>query len=92
VPEISLPPNRPWPRLQDFERYYDAGLGIRHQPKGDGDDDDEEEAPLGSGSADGAPANGGADLAVFEQYERLVIIISIRPSPECFHATALAMT
>lgn len=68
---------------QDFERYYDAGLGIRHQPKGDGDDDDDgdEEAPFGSGSAANGGANGGADLAVFEQYERLVTIISIQPSP-----------
>ncbi|XP_047060996.1 katanin p60 ATPase-containing subunit A-like 2 isoform X1 [Lolium rigidum] len=60
--------------FEDFERYYDAGLGIRHQPKGDGDDDDDDEAPapaLGSGPADSARANGGADLAVFEQYERL---------------------
>ncbi|CAM0882067.1 unnamed protein product [Alopecurus aequalis] len=56
--------------FEDFERYYDAGLGIRCQPKGDGDDDDDE-APLGSASADSARANGGADLAVFEQYDRL---------------------
>uniref|UniRef100_A0ACD5VTG4 Uncharacterized protein n=1 Tax=Avena sativa TaxID=4498 RepID=A0ACD5VTG4_AVESA len=54
--------------FEDFERYYDAGLGIRHAPKGDGDDD---EAPLGSGPADIAHANGGADLAVFEQYDLL---------------------
>jgi katanin p60 ATPase-containing subunit A1 len=69
-------PQSPWlSSAQDFERYYDAGLGIRHQPKGDGDDDDDdkEDAPPGSGPADSARANGGADLAVFEQYERLVI-------------------
>uniref|UniRef100_A0ACD5VK34 Uncharacterized protein n=1 Tax=Avena sativa TaxID=4498 RepID=A0ACD5VK34_AVESA len=58
--------------FEDFERYYDAGLGIRHAPRGDGDDDDDDEGvPLGSGFADVARANGGADLAVFEQYGRL---------------------
>ncbi|KQK09146.1 katanin p60 ATPase-containing subunit A-like 2 [Brachypodium distachyon] len=60
--------------FEDFERYYDARLGIRGEPKGDGNDVDDER-PLGSGSAGSSPAafhaNGGADLAVFEQFERL---------------------
>ncbi|CDJ26359.1 hypothetical protein CFC21_041989 [Triticum aestivum] len=59
--------------FQDFERYYDAGLGICRQPQGDGDD-----APPGSGSADTAHANGGADLSVFEQFERLDRNVELR--------------
>ncbi|XBI18920.1 hypothetical protein VPH35_060576 [Triticum aestivum] len=64
--------------FQDFERYYDAGLGICRQPKGDGDDDDD--APPGSGSADAAHghANGGADLSVFEQFQRLDRNVELR--------------
>lgn len=72
--EISLSPIA-LSSVQDFERYYDARLGIRGEPKGDGNDVDDER-PLGSGSAGSSPAafhaNGGADLAVFEQFERLV--------------------
>ncbi|KAM3351026.1 hypothetical protein ACQJBY_023191 [Aegilops geniculata] len=62
--------------FQDFERYYDAGLGICRQSQGDGDDD----APPGSGSADAAHghANGGADLSVFEQFERLDRNVELR--------------
>ncbi|VAH63377.1 katanin p60 ATPase-containing subunit A-like 2 [Triticum dicoccoides] len=64
--------------FQDFERYYDAGLGICRQPKGDGDDDDN--APPGSGSADTAHghANGGADLSVFEQFQRMDRNVELR--------------
>ncbi|XP_048564281.1 katanin p60 ATPase-containing subunit A-like 2 isoform X1 [Triticum urartu] len=64
--------------FQDFERYYDAGLGICRQPKGDGDDDDD--APPGSGSADTAHghANGGVDLSVFEQFQRMDRNVELR--------------
>ncbi|KAL5220925.1 hypothetical protein ABZP36_025638 [Zizania latifolia] len=59
--------------FEDFERYYEARLGIRREPKGD---EDEDGTPLGSDSTAStrpatAHANGNADLAVFEQYERL---------------------
>jgi hypothetical protein len=69
-------------RAQDFEVYYEVRLGIRREPGGDEDGDGDGGggrgyAPLGSGSAgstrpSAAHANGGADLAVFEQFERLV--------------------
>ncbi|VAH63378.1 unnamed protein product [Triticum turgidum subsp. durum] len=41
--------------FQDFERYYDAGLGICRQPKGD-----------------------GADLSVFEQFQRMDRNVELR--------------
>ncbi|XP_044976622.1 katanin p60 ATPase-containing subunit A-like 2 [Hordeum vulgare subsp. vulgare] len=64
--------------FQDFERYYDAGLGICRQPKGDGDGDSNDDAPPGSGAADAAHANGGADLSVFEHYERMDRNVELR--------------
>jgi hypothetical protein len=65
---------------QDFEVYYEARLGIRREPSG-GDDDDVQ--PRGSGPANGGPArsNGGADLAVFEQFERMVRACRLLLSP-----------
>jgi hypothetical protein len=65
--------------MQDFEAYYEARLGVRHEPADDGDDG----APLrGSDHLAGRPAvpraNGGADLAVFEQFERMVLVRRLR--------------
>lgn len=66
------------PPPQDFEVYYEVRLGIRREPaEGDGDDRDDGRPPLrGSDQLSGRPAvsraNGGADLAVFEQFERMV--------------------
>ncbi|WVZ69318.1 hypothetical protein U9M48_018120 [Paspalum notatum var. saurae] len=58
--------------FEDFEVYYETRLGIRREAKGDCDGD----PPRGSDHADSRPAgarsNGGADLAVFEQFERMV--------------------
>ena len=63
------------PRLQDFEAYYEARLGVRREPAEDGDDGPQ---PRGSDHLAGSPsmprANGGADLAVFEQFERMVLV------------------
>ena len=63
------------PRLQDFEAYYEARLGLRREPAEDGDDGPQ---PRGSDHLAGSPsmprANGGADLAVFEQFERMVLV------------------
>jgi len=61
---------------QDFVVYYETRLGIRREANGD--DGDEGPTPRGSDHAAGhrpaaARANGGgADLAVFEQFERMV--------------------
>uniref|UniRef100_A0A0D9V412 AAA+ ATPase domain-containing protein n=1 Tax=Leersia perrieri TaxID=77586 RepID=A0A0D9V412_9ORYZ len=67
--------------FEDFEVYYEVRLGIRREPSGDEDD-----APLGSDSvASARPAaahangvGGGADLAVFEQFERLERKVELR--------------
>ncbi|RLM91401.1 hypothetical protein C2845_PM08G21710 [Panicum miliaceum] len=60
--------------FEDFEAYYEARLGVRHEPADDGDDG---APPRGSDHLAGRPAvpraNGGADLAVFEQFERMVL-------------------
>ena len=69
APSVGLP------RVQDFEVYYEARLGVRREPAGDGDDGP---PPRGSGHLAGSPAvpraNGGADLAVVEQFERMVLV------------------
>ncbi|TVU35577.1 hypothetical protein EJB05_17475 [Eragrostis curvula] len=68
--------------FEDFEAYYEALLGIRREP--DGDDDDRSVQPRGSVPAAGssrtaaARANGGADLAVFEQFERMERKVELR--------------
>uniref|UniRef100_A0A0D3ESD3 AAA+ ATPase domain-containing protein n=1 Tax=Oryza barthii TaxID=65489 RepID=A0A0D3ESD3_9ORYZ len=49
--------------FEDFEVYYEVRLGIRREPGGDED-----------GDGDG----GGADLAVFEQFERLERKVELR--------------
>uniref|UniRef100_I1NQJ9 AAA+ ATPase domain-containing protein n=2 Tax=Oryza glaberrima TaxID=4538 RepID=I1NQJ9_ORYGL len=74
--------------FEDFEVYYEVRLGIRREPGGDEDGDGDGGggrgyAPLGSGSAgstrlSAAHANGGADLAVFEQFERLERKVELR--------------
>uniref|UniRef100_A0A0E0JMA0 AAA+ ATPase domain-containing protein n=1 Tax=Oryza punctata TaxID=4537 RepID=A0A0E0JMA0_ORYPU len=74
--------------FEDFEVYYEVRLGIRREPRGDEDGDGDGgggrgAAPLGSGSAAStrpaaACANGGADLAVFEQFERLERKVELR--------------
>ncbi|KAL6614755.1 hypothetical protein ACP70R_037025 [Stipagrostis hirtigluma subsp. patula] len=66
--------------FEDFESYYEARLGIRREPR-DGDDD--EDVPRGSDPGAGsrhavARANGGADLAVFEQFERMERKVEMR--------------
>lgn len=79
VPEISWR-NRLASPPQDFVVYYETRLGIRREPNGD-DGDDRDEGPTPRGGSDHAAshhpaaavrANGGADLAVFEQFERMV--------------------
>ena len=64
APSVGLP------RVQDFEVYYEARLGVRREPAEDGDDGPQ---PRGSDHLAGSPsmprANGGADLAVFEQFD-----------------------
>ncbi|XP_015688144.1 katanin p60 ATPase-containing subunit A-like 2 [Oryza brachyantha] len=70
--------------FEDFELHYEARLGIRREPKGDEDGDGSDHiGPLGSGSVTSSRpaavrANGGADLAVFEQYERLERKVELR--------------
>jgi katanin p60 ATPase-containing subunit A1 len=57
--------------------HYEARFGLRREADGDGDGDGDD-APPPRGSDHGASrpatarANGGADLAVFEQFERMV--------------------
>ncbi|GJN18101.1 hypothetical protein PR202_gb05225 [Eleusine coracana subsp. coracana] len=55
--------------FEDFEVHYEARLGIRREPS---DDDDDQLRGSGPTAASPARANGGADLAVFEQFERMV--------------------
>ncbi|KAF8695985.1 hypothetical protein HU200_036864 [Digitaria exilis] len=69
--------------FEDFEVYYEVGLGIRHEPAGDGDDDGYHgPPPLGSDQLASrlavSRANGGADLAVFEQFERMERKVEVR--------------
>ncbi|RCV26692.1 hypothetical protein SEVIR_5G269700v4 [Setaria viridis] len=70
--------------FEDFEVYYEVRLGIRREPaEGDGDDRDDGRPPLrGSDQLSGRPAvsraNGGADLAVFEQFERMERKVEMR--------------
>ncbi|XP_062217149.1 uncharacterized protein LOC133917160 [Phragmites australis] len=70
--------------FEDFELYYEARLGIRREPTGDGDHAAMRPAvpPRGSDHAASRPAaaraNGGADLAVFEQFERMERKVEIR--------------
>ncbi|OQU87315.1 hypothetical protein SORBI_3003G252900 [Sorghum bicolor] len=68
--------------FEDFVVYYETRLGIRREANGD--DGDEGPTPRGSDHAAGhrpaaARANGGgADLAVFEQFERMERKVEIR--------------
>ncbi|KAF8675744.1 hypothetical protein HU200_047228 [Digitaria exilis] len=69
--------------FEDFEVYYEVGLGIRHEPAGDGDDDGYHgPPPLGSDQLASrlavSRANGGANLAVFEQFERMERKVEVR--------------
>ncbi|KAK3161542.1 hypothetical protein QOZ80_1BG0078410 [Eleusine coracana subsp. coracana] len=61
--------------FEDFEVHYEARLGIRREPSDDVDDQ-----PRGSGPTAASPArtNGGADLAVFEQFERMERKVEMR--------------
>ena len=59
---------------QDFERYYDAGLGICRQPQGDGDDAPPP-PPAGEGSSRGArvkeeKADDGGDDGDFSAFSK----------------------
>lgn len=57
---------------QDFEVYYEMLLGIRREANGDGDGPPPGGSDHAAGRSADARANGGADLAVFEQFERMV--------------------